>query len=377
MDKLFFGSGLGNLVKIKHDKVKIDNYAFRLHYEVTVTILLVFSLMISATQFFGEPISCIQKDDISVKTLNTFCWIESTFTLPKTFNKKVGVEVAHPGVAKHEPGDEVKEHAYYQWVCFVTFLQALLFYVPRFMWRGFEEGKVKDMSLELSKPILSEKERNRNIMKLVTYFTTRKGKHCNYAWKYILCELLNFVNVISQIYLVDRFLGYEFTTFGSDVVRFTGTDPENRLDPMVRVFPRVTKCDFYRYGSSGDVQKHDALCLIPLNILNEKIYVFMWFWFVVLAVLSGLALVYRTMVFFSPRIRYHLIFLLDRITPPQRLNAVLNRMSYGDWFLLQQVGHNIESRNFRDLLTELEREMASSSALMKEYNPQDLVDINT
>lgn len=374
MDKLFFGSALRSLVTIKHDKAKIDNYVSRLHYEVTVTILLASSLMISATQFFGEPISCIQKDDISAKTLNTFCWIESTFTLPKAFNKKVGVEVAYPGVAKHEPGDEVKEHAYYQWVCFVLFIQAFLFYVPRFIWRGFEKGKVKSMLLDLSKPILSEEERSQNISKLGTYFITRKGRHGNYALKYILCEVLNFVNVISQIYLVDRFLGYEFTTFGSDVVRFTGTDLENRLDPMIRVFPRMTKCDFYRYGSSGDVQKHDALCLIPLNILNEKIYVFMWFWFVILAVLSGLALVYRTMVFLSPRVRYYLIFILDRLTSPQRLNTVLSHMSYGDWFLLQQVGHNIDSRNFRDLLAELENEMTSHFAYIKEHDPRSKLD---
>ena len=25
------------------------------------------------------------------------------------------------------------------------------------------------------------------------------------------------------------------------------------------------------------VQKHDALCMLPINVVNEKIYVFLWF----------------------------------------------------------------------------------------------------
>ena len=30
-------------------------------------------------------------------------------------------------------------------------------------------------------------------------------------------------------------------------------------------------------------QKHDALCMLPINVVNEKIYVFLWFWLLLLA----------------------------------------------------------------------------------------------
>ena len=30
------------------------------------------------------------------------------------------------------------------------------------------------------------------------------------------------------------------------------------MDPMSKVFPRVTKCTFQKYGPSGTVQNHDA-----------------------------------------------------------------------------------------------------------------------
>ena len=32
-------------------------------------------------------------------------------------------------------------------------------------------------------------------------------------------------------------------------------------------------------------QKHDALCMLPINVVNEKIYVFLWFWLLLLAII--------------------------------------------------------------------------------------------
>jgi hypothetical protein len=47
---------------------------------------------------------------------------------------------------------------------------------------------------------------------------------------------------------------------------------------MSKIFPKVTKCTFHLYGPSGSIQNKDGLCVLPLNIINEKIYIFLWFW---------------------------------------------------------------------------------------------------
>merc|ERR1711976_1085629 len=102
------------------------------------------------------------------------------------------------------------------------------------------------------------------------------GKNNNdwYAARFFFCEILNFVNVIGQIFFVDFFLGGEFTTYGSDVIAMSELPADSREDPMAKVFPKVTKCTFHKYGASGTVQTIDGLCILPLNII-KKIYVFL------------------------------------------------------------------------------------------------------
>ena len=52
-------------------------------------------------------------------------------------------------------------------------------------------------------------------------------------------------------------------------------DPEKHINPMAIVFPQVTKCSFFKYGSSDTLQTHDSICVLSINIMNEKIYVFL------------------------------------------------------------------------------------------------------
>ena len=50
----------------------------------------------------------------------------------------------------------------------------------------------------------------------------------------------------------------------------------------------MTKCTFHKYGPGGSVETKDGLCILPLNIINEKIYVFIWFWFIFLALVTAI-----------------------------------------------------------------------------------------
>ena len=84
------------------------------------------------------------------------------------------------------------------------------------------------------------------------------------------------------MYFLNVFLGGVFLTYGTEVIAWADANPEDRTDPLIEVFPRLTKCTFHKFGTSGNIEKHDALCILPLNIVNEKIYIFIWFWLLLL-----------------------------------------------------------------------------------------------
>ncbi|BES93293.1 unnamed protein product [Nesidiocoris tenuis] len=349
-----FGS-LKGLLRI--DSVCIDNNVFRLHYKATVVILVAFSLLVTSRQYIGDPIDCIV-DEIPMSIMDTYCWIYSTYTIPNRLTGTVGKDVVQPGVASHVSGeDEVKYHKYYQWVCFALFFQAMLFYIPRYLWKTWEGGRIKMLVLDLNCPVVSEDCKQDRKRLLVDYFATNLHTQNFYAIRFFFCEALNFINVLAQIYFMDYFLDGEFSTYGSDVLKFTEMEPEEREDPMARVFPKVTKCTFHKYGPSGSIQSFDGLCVLPLNIVNEKIYVFLWFWFIFLTLISGLSLVYRICIVAFPRLRLFLLRARSRLSPLTQIETIANKCQIGDWFIFYQLGKNIDPLIFKELVSDLAKKL--------------------
>ena len=79
---------------------------------------------------------------LPAKIVSTYCWMQSTFTIVNRLQTEVvGTDVAAPGVVSMRKGDVV-QHKYYQWVCFVLFFQGLLFYIPRYLWKMWEAGRM-------------------------------------------------------------------------------------------------------------------------------------------------------------------------------------------------------------------------------------------
>lgn len=171
--------------------------------------------------------------------------------------------------------------------------------------------------------------------------------------------MLALVNVLVQMYGLDRFLGGEFLKYGLEVIQFAQLDHELRVDPMVRIFPKVTKCKFYKYGPSANIEAVDALCLLPINIINEKIYVFIWFWFVFLAFATSAMLVLHAMLLICPPLRAYMLSARSPNASLDTLHSVLRRCSAGDWFLLHMLAQNVDSLVFAELMELLAASKAS------------------
>ncbi|KAJ3643044.1 hypothetical protein Zmor_025782 [Zophobas morio] len=351
-------SAVAGFFKVRYlvDKAMIDNIVFRAHYRVTSAILFVCCIIVTANNLIGYPIQCINDRGVPGHVINTYCWITYTFTLPHEQGRHIGTEVAHPGLGNEN--QERRYHSYYQWVPFVLFFQGVLFYMPHWVWKIWEDEKVRTISEGMRGDLVGAKEqRERRQSRVVQYLVESMHMHNTYAFGYFVCEALNFINVMVNIFMTDKFLGGAFLSYGTDVINFSNMNQENRTDPMVAVFPRVTKCTFHKFGASGTIQKHDALCVLALNILNEKIYIFLWFWFIILAVFSGLAMVYSAAVVLLPSTREMILKRKYRFGAPNAVDTIVRKTQVGDFLLLHLLGQNMNVMVFGEILDEFVRRL--------------------
>src|SRR5690242_1392193 len=117
---------------------------------------------------------------------------------------------------------------------------------------------MKNIVQELYKPALTESKRAACESCLLNHLYASQGLNTTYGLSYAFFELLNFLHVILQMKLIDVFLGGEFSSYGFQVLRFINqVDPMDRIDPMAKIFPKMAKCTFHRFGPSGSVQRYD------------------------------------------------------------------------------------------------------------------------
>ena len=88
---------------------------------------------------------------------------------------------------------------------------------------------------------------------------------------------------------------------------------------MCAAFPTEVSCELPTVGAAGGTQSHNGLCVLTQNIINEKIYLILWFWYVILGTISAIFLIFRLLTIMSPHVRFWMIYKVVS----QRLNHCL------------------------------------------------------
>ena len=165
----------------ERQKPSIDNAVLHLHYRATFIIFSVASSLMTAKEYFGTPISCLAKETVPSEVIDIYCYIMSTFSIPSHFPKPYGDGAPYPGLG-NEFEKEIVYHAYYQWVPVMLFAQALMFYVPRFIWKRTEGGLFHIILSGLDKPVMDESEHDTQHEILADYMMKNLNLHTLYVW---------------------------------------------------------------------------------------------------------------------------------------------------------------------------------------------------
>ena len=103
---------------------------------------------------------------------------------------------------------------------------------------------------------------------------------------------------VGQMYAMDLVLANQYLSLGTNLLS---------MDMLYRdlsvVFPKVVKCSMTYHGVSGNIVNNSGLCTLPINIINEKIYLLLWMWFICLSCISILSLLYQSILLVSPSCR--------------------------------------------------------------------------
>ncbi|XP_052859884.1 innexin inx2-like [Anopheles cruzii] len=342
---------LRGMLQIK--AINTTDFVWRLHCRGTVYLLVVATLLLSMRQYFGSPIDCVTgPGDLSASTMNEFCWIMGTyiskdpdFVLEGTNIVKIGAKLGH--IPEHERSYQ----KYYQWVVFILAFQACLFSVPNVLWKIWEGRRLESLCEGLTTPIVPDKVRLSNKKKLIRYF----ARECNhsfrkYVQRYCFCMVLNFVNVLLCILIMNMIFSGFWMNYSPAVKALLSFDMPSWNRYNSQVFPKLAKCDFHFVGPSGSAQNRDALCLLALNVLNEKIFAFLWVWFILLGVISIINLLYWCLLVCCSSMREKLLYSTVHPIRMTHVTGALDGQGIGKWYLLYQLCCNLNPLVGREII---------------------------
>ncbi|VDK27589.1 unnamed protein product [Gongylonema pulchrum] len=299
MDQL--GKLIESLTKPRHEEDSID----RLNYHLTTIILLAAAFTIIAKEYGGDPIQCWLPAQLASQRsweqyAEDYCFIENTYYIP--------LEQNLPQSEEHRNNKMI---TYYQWVPFTLMLQAMLFVVPHVFWRMLNwtanvqtravismgssarqmdpcSNEAKEMldaianhmyHANRAKPLRKTLQNTNPLIILSrifakSYLTTL----------YIITKLLFIANASLQFWIVSLYLGGN----GYDLTKAL---IEQRTWQNTGLFPRVTMCDF-KIRVLGNIHHHTIQCVLMANMFNEKIYIGLWWWLLIVITLTATNLVY-------------------------------------------------------------------------------------
>ncbi|ESN91764.1 hypothetical protein HELRODRAFT_70423 [Helobdella robusta] len=322
MDRLLKSALTIREIKFRMD----DDYIDRLTRQYTVIILICFGFLVSTKQFVGRPITCwcpANFEESHRDYADAICWVSNTYYLPlKTIiPAKTLSDAANHHNHRHNhhhnyPSEDSEQYpqmiSYYQWVPLILIFQGLLSFIPCLFWRflnrrsgvnmtaimdaarvcsqasylEIREKAIRYVVNQMDRYLLAQREYRTGCVVRIKHFIAKAccligGKlYGNYLIScYMMIKILYVANAVGQLFLLDAFLKIDYHMYGVHIVEKLVRGQDWGYSEK---FPRVTLCEFdIRYQSR--LHSYVVQCALTINLFNEKLFTFLWFWFVFLA----------------------------------------------------------------------------------------------
>lgn len=249
---------------------------------------------------------------------------------------------------------------------------ALFFYAPRLFWRSFNIHCGIDIQSLVKKSQIATKNSTKTATQIIDYYCqtfkskrskysinlpayVRRNKHRgNYLFSlYFLTRLMYLINSILQLILLNTLLGHRGNAWflDIDIMKSIFRHGNPLLDSPY--FPRVTLCDV-PIREIAEIHRYTVQCALPINILNEKIFLALSFWFSYLIIhnfISFFILIFEQ--FQNQRINY--IKRLTKLIKDDNKKDYIQHfttdyLTYDGIFLLRLISHNSSELQTMEIL---------------------------
>lgn len=206
----------------------------------------------------------------------------------------------------------------------------------------------------MAHPIINDKWKERR-NHLISYMKNVKRKfHRRIVYKYFMCEILSIVAVILNMLLIKFVITDFWNEYQPAIMALSGGDFDEFRRKSAIVFPLQARCIYYTYGVTGTMQIHDILCYMPLNVVNEKIFIFFYFWYFALLLFAMCNLIYLFIMLCFNDLRVIDIGLMcEKSATRSECKKISHNGDVGLWFTLHVINLNLDPVFFQDLIKEL------------------------
>ncbi|VDN54065.1 unnamed protein product [Dracunculus medinensis] len=179
----------------------------------------------------------------------------------------------------------------------------------------------------------------------IKHALARSGRNATIA--YLLIKFLYLANIVLQLIGLNRFLGGKFSFWAYETITSVATGKQWEGSP---VFPRVIMCDF-QIRRLGNLQSHTVQCVIMMNMIHEKLYLFLWFWFIFVGICTLINFLYYLLVMNIPKLRANVVLWLMNW---QKAERFIHKFLYSDGILmLKLLQEHVNSKITKELVNEI------------------------
>ncbi|CAJ0955603.1 unnamed protein product, partial [Mesorhabditis belari] len=302
--------GVGAYSVWSNYRLKVDDWVDRMHFYWTPLLLTIAMALSISGRIFGDMIACVYPTDIA----GVYSWknyyAQYCYLAPKIYPQTQGY-----GADYNRP-----QVNYYEWIPYFLLVQLqafvgislfyqyfmpspkvhLLYGEERLAWvwnrMKLDDGAetYKDAEEQRMEFVRSDTEHH---YQAFLYEATRRtsifgrlfqGKTA--AISYWIFKVLELANALGQLYFISVFLGLESLNFARAFTR------PSYIDYHRGIFPLKVYCNATRQADYKTMQSYNFECLLTLNYLHEKMFLFLWLWICLLVVSTALNLISWTYI---------------------------------------------------------------------------------